>query len=113
MTEMMSKMRADMPHEFEAYVAGSEASNACDEQVDGPYESQEADAMEAYLHDTNSDDPSCSFAELAAEFSTSDKTGPTIDDKLTKLIAELLADRLAKAKIDQPTGWRLSTTREL
>ncbi len=55
MTEMMTKMRDDMLKDFEAYVAGSEASNDCDDQVDQPHESQETDAMADYFQDANSE----------------------------------------------------------
>ena len=106
MNDMVAKMRDDMLEQFQAYVEGGELHDDCDEAADEPSEdqTQTGGAMDDYLHHANADEALSLFAELAAEFSTSDKTGPAIDDKLEKLITELCTSKLPKEKIKELVG---------
>ena len=42
-----------------------------------------------------------SFDEPAAEFFTSDKTGPLVDENLAKLFVDLVTNQFPKAKIEE------------
>ena len=41
------------------------------------------------------------FQNFVMEFSTSEKTGPPINDDLAKIVNSLLSDKLSKVKIDE------------
>ena len=49
-----------------------------------------ADAIDSYLQNPDPNSKLSAFDELAAEFSTADKTGPAIDDKLANIITSWL-----------------------
>lgn len=61
-------------------------------------------SMANYLQETTLEGRSSSFDELAVYFSATDKTGSPFDDMLTKLVAELLTDKLPTTKIEELTG---------
>ena len=57
--------------------------------------------IQNYLKEPNEDAALNLFDELAAEFSTADKTGPSVDEKFAKLIRKLVTNQLPKAKIEE------------
>ena len=103
MSEMMSVMKDDMLRHFEEYFAAPEPeANNDDVEANGDQPSRDvSDALENYLQNPDPNSTSSAFDELAAEFSTSDKTGPAIDDKLSNIISDLVKGTLPKTKLDE------------
>ncbi len=103
MSEMMSVMKDDMLRQFEEYFAAPEPeAHSGDVEANSDQHSPEvADAIDSYLQNPDPNSTSSAFDELAAEFSTADKTGPAIDNKLANIISDLINDTLPKTKLDE------------
>ena len=108
MTEMMGSFKQDLLTEFEDYFSSSVLEDGPTDTIlsDHGESSTIAKAVDTYLNaDTEaSSSQSTSFADLAAEFSTADQTGPPIDDQLANLVSELCKEHLPKAKLDAVLG---------
>ena len=104
MTEMMASFKQDLLTQFEDYFSSSALEEGLTDTVapENGESSAVADAVDTYLNAQAEPTPSQStpFADLAAEFSTADKTGPPIDAQLANLVNELCKDQLPKAKLD-------------
>ena len=104
MTEMMAFFKQDLLTQFEDSFSSSALEEGLTDIVapENGESSAVADAVDTYLNAEAEATPSQStpFADLAAEFSTADKTGPPIDEQLANLVNELCKDHLPKAKLD-------------
>ena len=104
MTEMMASFKQDLLTQFEDYFSSSALEEGLTDTVapENGESSAVADAVDTYLNSEAEATPSQStpFADLAAEFSTADKTGPPFDEQLANLVNELSKDHLPKAKLD-------------
>ena len=93
MTEMMASFKQYLLTQFEDYFSSLALEEGLTDTVvpENGKSSAVADALDTYLNAEAEATPSQStlFADLAAEFSTADKTGPPIDEQLANLINEL------------------------
>ena len=90
MTEMMASFKQDLLTQFDDYFSSSALEEGLTDTVapENGESSAVADAVDTYLNAEAEATPSQStpFANLAAEFSTADKTGPPIDEQLAHLL---------------------------
>ena len=104
MTEMMASFKQNLLTQFEDYFSSSTLEEGLTDTVapENGESSTVAAAVDTYLNAEAEATPSQStpLADLAAEFSTADKTGPPIDEQLANLVNELCKDHLPKAKLD-------------
>ena len=103
MTEMMTSFKHDLLTEFEDYFSSQEFEGDMTGTTEPEYDgsSTVANAVDNCLN-AEAEPPLLSnpFAELAAEFTTADQTGPSVDDQLANLVSGLCKDQLPKAKLE-------------
>ena len=100
---MMTSFKQDLLTEFEDYFSSQEF-DAEMPRTTGPEQDGSltvANAVDNYITAETEAPPLPSpFAELAAEFTITDQTGPAVDDQLANLVSELCKHQLPKAKLD-------------
>ena len=103
MTEMMTSFKQDLLTEFEDYFFSQEFDTEMPSTT-GPEQDGSltvANAVDNYITAEAEAPPLPNpFAELAAEFTIADQTGPAVDDQLANLVSELCKHQLPKAKLD-------------
>ncbi len=106
MTEMMGSMKQQMLREFEEYFApeAPELDTGDNFIVESDAEDTSPPVLAAidnYINIADSAPQTSAFTDLAAEFPTSDKTGPAVDEKLASIVNDLCTDHLPKTKLDE------------
>jgi hypothetical protein len=100
MPDMMSVMKDDMLRQFEEYFAAPEPEA----------HSGDVEAIDINAHPRLRRPSTVTYRiqtrirrrdKLAAEFSTADKTGSAIDNKLANIISDLINDTLPNTKLDE------------
>ena len=102
----MTTMKDDLMKQYEEYFIGLEGDedNSDPDDDQNTKELQVPTSLENYLADGSGVSPKTkqsAFAELEAEFSTAEKTGPLVDDKLAAVIDDLVKGKLPKSKVEE------------
>ena len=92
MTEMMGSMKQQMLKEFEEYFAPEAHELDTGDNFTAESDAEDTSppvvaAIDNYIAD--SAPQTSAFTDLAAEFSTSDKTEPAVDEKLASIVNDL------------------------
>ena len=95
MSQMMSTMKDDMLQQFKDYFATSEPG-----LQDSPHSNTEGEPNNI-AEATEQNDGAGDFDDLAAELSTTDKTGPPVDGNVADIVNDLLQNLLPKTKLDE------------
>ena len=106
MTEMMGSMKQQMLKEFEEYFAPEAHELATGDNFIVESDAEDTSppvvaAIDNYINIADSAPQTRAFTDLAAEFSTSDKTGLAVEKKLASIVNDLCTDHLPKTKLDE------------